>query len=442
MPRVVRVFLAFLCFALAGYAVLGRNFAYLGYPPLYIGEIVLALGIVAALAAGNLAAAILNGPGIMLALLMVWTALRTVPYCDEYGLDAPRDAMIVFYGFFSYISAALILQRPAIWAILIQRYKRFIPFIIFLAPIVPIVGYFSSYPVVLGQPLVGSKWGDLSCHLTAVFAFALIGFARLRPIAVLFILVVELVAFTQGREAMLAFMVGCFVASIFSPDHQVLRRAVAYIGVFAAVMAVAAVLDIQFAPRQGERTISVRQFVLNATSIFTRTDSDLVNPTKEWRLNWWSDIIGYTVKGSYFWSGRGFGPNLADTDGYQTSNLEAGEAPTRSPHNANMTVLARGGVPALVLWIATLGTWLIGILRQLVEARNLGDEWWTGAFAFLLAFWMMIVVASSFDVALEGPVMAVWFWTIHGIGVAALVLHRHRVATLHGGKLRLRVGSA
>jgi O-antigen ligase len=260
--------------------------------------------------------------------------------------------------------------------------------------------------------------------------------------AILFILMAELVAFTQGREAMLAFMVGCFVAAIFSPDRQVLRRVAAYIGIWAAVMAVCAALDVQFAPRQGERSISIRQFVLNATSIFTRTDSDLVDSTKEWRLNWWGDIIGYTVKGPYFWTGRGFGPNLADTDGYQTSNPEAGEAPTRSPHNATMTILARGGVPALVLWIGTLGAWLIGIARQLVEARSLGDQWWTGAFAFLLAYWMMILVASSFDVALEGPVLAVWFWTIHGIGVAALVLHRHRVATLHAGGLRLSARSA
>jgi hypothetical protein len=30
----------------------------------------------------------------------------------EHGLDTPRDAMVLFYGLFSYIIAALILQRP------------------------------------------------------------------------------------------------------------------------------------------------------------------------------------------------------------------------------------------------------------------------------------------------------------------------------------------
>src|SRR5437868_8305794 len=58
MPRLISVYLNFLCFVLAGYVVLGRAFAYLGFPPLYIGEMTLVLGIVAALLAGNLTGAI------------------------------------------------------------------------------------------------------------------------------------------------------------------------------------------------------------------------------------------------------------------------------------------------------------------------------------------------------------------------------------------------
>ena len=96
MPRLVRGYLYALCFILAGYLLLGRAFAYLGVPPLYIGEITLALGIVVALISGRLTSAILNWSGIALALLMLWTAYRTIPYFHEYGFDAPRDAVIVF----------------------------------------------------------------------------------------------------------------------------------------------------------------------------------------------------------------------------------------------------------------------------------------------------------------------------------------------------------
>jgi hypothetical protein len=109
-PRLVRVFLGFFCMVLAGYVVFGRAFAYLGFPPFYIGEIALVLGAAVALMAGNLTSAIFNLPGLALALLMVWTAYRTIPYLPQEGLDAPRDAMMVFYGLFAYVVASFILK--------------------------------------------------------------------------------------------------------------------------------------------------------------------------------------------------------------------------------------------------------------------------------------------------------------------------------------------
>lgn len=418
-PLLVRVFFGFFCFVLAGYVILGRDFAYLGFPPFYIGEIALALGVATALMAGNLTSAILNLPGLALALLMLWTGHRTFPYWNQYGLDALRDAMIVFYGLFAYVIASLILQRPATLLLLVERYKRFISYAVFLSPILA-VGLF--------LPLLGfgPKAADVACHLAAIFAFALIGFIRLRPLAFVVILLVELFAFTQTREAMVVFVVACTLATTFSLDNRAPRRISACIGVCAIILGVLFVFDFRIASDDFRRPISVQQYVENATSIFTGGDSNDV--TKEWRLNWWSDIINYTLHGPYFWTGKGFGPNLADIDGYQTSGSDY--SPLRSPHNAHMTILARGGVPGLVLWIVALGSWFVAVVRQLMEARRLRDNWWAGVFGFLLTYWTMIVVASSFDVVLEGPVMGVWFWTIHGIGLASLVVHRHRAATL------------
>jgi hypothetical protein len=194
-------------------------------------------------------------------------------------------------------------------------------------------------------------------------------------------------------------------------------------------LSVLGALDFHIPGQKEGRDVAVRQLVINATSVFTNTGSERADVTREWRLNWWSDIIDYTVHGLYFWKGKGFGPSLADLDGYQVGDSESGP-PLRSPHNAHMTILARGGVPALLLWIGALGSWLLAVMCQLIEAKKLRDDWWVGVFVFLLAYWTMMVVASSFDVALEGPVLGVWFWTIHGIGIAALILHRHRVTTL------------
>ena len=104
-----------------------------------------------------------------------------------------------------------------------------------------------------------------------------------------------------------------------------------------------------------------------------------------------------------------------------------------------MTILARGGVPAFVLWIVTLGSWLVAVVRQLSEAKRLQDDWWAGIFAFLLSYWTIILISASFDVLLESPVVGIWFWTIHGIGLAALILHRHRVSTLQSPRANVEL---
>ena len=78
-----------------------------------------------------------------------------------------------------------------------------------------------------------------------------------------------------------------------------------------------------------------------------RADSSALEGTKEFRLRWWSDIINYTINGPYFWTGKGFGINLADDDGFQVY----ADHSLRAPHNGHIEILARTGVPGLILWI-------------------------------------------------------------------------------------------
>ena len=248
MPRLISVYLYFLCFVLAGYVLLGRAFAYLGFPPLYIGEITLVLGIAAALMAGNLTGAIFNLPGLALALLMLWTALRTIPYWNIYRFDALRDAVIVFYGLFAYVIASLILQRPATLALLIERYKRFIPCIIFLSPVLPMAGYLSGVPMVWtygSRDIGGPKITELSCHVPAVIAFSLIGFVRLRTLALIFVLLIGLFLASQERQAMLTFTIGCFMASAFSPNRHALRNFFAVVGVLVVMLGIGSALNLR-----------------------------------------------------------------------------------------------------------------------------------------------------------------------------------------------------
>ena len=64
-----------------------------------------------------------------------------------------------------------------------------------------------------------------------------------------------------------------------------------------------------------ERPVSAHQIVENAKSIVGQSGQQ-TEGTKQWRLDWWDIIINDTFHGPNFWTGRGFGLNLADADGF------------------------------------------------------------------------------------------------------------------------------
>ncbi|HEY7458836.1 MAG TPA: hypothetical protein VH765_08800, partial [Xanthobacteraceae bacterium] len=143
--------------------------------------------------------------------------------------------------------------------------------------------------------------------------------------------------------------------------------------------------------------------------------SDDLEGTEEWRRRWWSEIVSYTFQGQYFWQGKGFGINLADDDGFHSPDAEL-----RSPHNAHMTILARMGVPGLAIWMLLQATFGLAMLRAFFRARTEGNTLWAQTDMWILVYWTAMIVNMTFDVYLEGPQGGIWFWSIFGLGLAAL----------------------
>jgi O-antigen ligase len=156
------------------------------------------------------------------------------------------------------------------------------------------------------------------------------------------------------------------------------------------------------------------------TSIVGTSDAGDLHDTKRWRLEWWGVIMDYTVFGEHFWMGKGFGINLADDDGFQCNE----DGSVRSPHNAHMTFLARTGVPGLLIWGLVLLSWAAGITRAYIQSRAARDLRWSGLFLILGTYWLACLINASFDVFLEGPMGGIWFWTIYGVGLAAMRIYR------------------
>jgi O-antigen ligase len=169
-------------------------------------------------------------------------------------------------------------------------------------------------------------------------------------------------------------------------------------------------------PGREGRAISPEQIARNLGSIGGGTGSELEG-TRTWRLLWWNSILDYTFHGPYFWTGKGFGINLT----YDDRIVSDPDVLSRSPHNGHLTILARSGVPGLILWgLLQLG-FAFSMLTGFIRARQSGpDDHRASLFAWILGYWLAFLVNASFDVYLEGPQGGIWFWTVFACGLALI----------------------
>jgi hypothetical protein len=423
-------FLILLGVVLLGYAVDGRGFAYIGVPPLFIGEITLLAGLVA-VASTRGWERVLDLPQILLVLaMMAWGVVRTVPYLGQYQIDALRDAMLYGYATFAIIVAALIVAEPTRLVTLLTRYRKFACIFLAAIPIVSLVYRFGSQDVPhwpwAGVPMIEEKEGDVLVHLSGVLAFWVAGLGEdVHPLWVVLLTLNVAMMGVIDRAGLLAFCAAAAICTIHKPLHGMLWKLIA--AVLAAVL-VLWVSNVHIAVPGGKgREISFDQFKTNFLSMTSDTGADGLDSTKEWRLEWWKSIIHYTVRGKYFWTGKGFGVNLADDDGFQV----LADNSLRAPHSGHLDMLARAGVPGFVLWVVVQLSWLASVINAYVVSRRCREERWQGVFLFLLALWTAFVINASFDVFLEGPMGGIWFWTVFGVGAAATWIYRHRPEVLY-----------
>jgi len=179
--------------------------------------------------------------------------------------------------------------------------------------------------------------------------------------------------------------------------------------------------EIHFTIPGTSREFSVEQLSDSLGSVIGVSERLDLEGTKSWRLKWWGEIRDYTVYGPFFWQGKGYGINLADSDGFQVGTRDE---PLRSPHNSHLTFLARSGVPGFVLWILLQGFWAAAMFWSYIKAAQRQMALWSALFSWLMAYWLAFVVSASFDVFLEGPMAGIPFWSLFGMGWGAHVIFR------------------
>jgi hypothetical protein len=420
--------LMLLCLTLLGYALLGKGWAYVGVPPVFIGELVLFCGLASFVVFGRWRG-LLGVPASWFLLLLVgWGLLRTWPDFGRYGVEALRDGVIWGYSAFALIVGESILAQPSRLVILVRRYRQFSLIFLVCVPFLWTISQFLTAAIPrwpwADVPVLFANGGEVLVHLSGLLAFGVAGLGSgLGLLRLVLLAGCVLLVGTFDRAGLLAFLAVFAVCFCCKPHDRSLWRLIT-LGVLGLV--VLALTDVRVQMPGREREISFGQMAANLASVGGATRTGDLDATKQWRLEWWSDIVAYTVQGRYFWTGKGFGINLADEDGYQVEE----DGSLRSPHNGHLTMLARGGVPGFGLWALVQLSWACGLLGGYVRSHRRGDRHWPGVFLFLLAYWLAFMINATFNVFLEGPMGGIWFWTIYGVGLAALWLYRHQPEVL------------
>lgn len=427
-------YVVFLACLLTGYALTGKSFAYLGVPPLFIGEIVLILGCLALARTGCTVSLLTTLPSLAILSLMSWVLARTVPFVGEHGVDALRDSVIALYSTFAFIVIALLLEKPERLDRAVSFLKTFARFVVPTAVVAYAVARFAEHylPFMPGTriEIISLRAGELGVHLSAAILLVAFGFARAGRIWGCLVVGGVLLIATQNRGALLSILIPVCFGMIASGQ---VGRLIAAGSLAAALLGAAWIADLEIVFPRGARTVSAKAVVDNIMSVVAQDPSGDLDGTKQWRLNWWEAIQNYTVWGPYFWTGKGFGVNLAVADGYLVGTEHGGPL-LRSPHNIHMTFLARAGVPGLLLWWFVCLAWFLMLARNHLMARRRGEGRWANLFLLLACYVSAILINASFDVALEGPMLGIWLWVVVGLGIGASMIYRAPSRSLGGAR--------
>jgi O-Antigen ligase len=415
---------------LCGYMFFDKAFAYIHLPgtPLYVGEIVITIGVLGVLSAtGYLRVPLREEPVLaILTAWFLWGFIRFLPGLQAYGIMAVRDFALCYYCLFAYFIVAALARAPEILDAWIAKFSLVLPWLLVWLPfaliVVSFVHHAPSVPFSGGVSVLNHEPGNAG--IAAIIALGYMWLfpntrsARSRAVLSVIALVTIALAATQNRASLIGGTAGVAAGLVFLSGRERWRLIVRGVAVVALGLGLAIGLSVQIPDTSGAygRAFSVSQLVDNVASIGSGGGAGGLGGTVAGRDQLWSLVFHQQLVEGRLFDGLGFGVNLPYLVG--DTQVTDGPNPLRSPHNSHDDVLARMGLIGLSLWVILWLGWywqLVTGCRRLAR-RELHARRQVAVLCMMVV--STILVTSYFSPQLEGAQIAALQWTAFGVGIA------------------------
>jgi len=331
-------------------------------------------------------------------------------------LDTIRDSFVINYILYAFI-ILLFKDHFLFFFKSICKIYKYYPLVTLVFYLLSLNEYIGSFELFGPYHLLYFKFGDMSVHLFIAFILQLTNLNTYdKPydfINFLIILFLFSVAASFSRGGMFGFILGFGLFFLFIKDKILMIRIKNYLKYlfFALIIIIPVLLTIKGEENFQGRKAGAAQVVNNFTSVFVDSEDGNLSDNKVWRLVWWAQILDYSFSPPYFLAGKGLGISLAADDEILVDTTDD-VAELRSPHNFNLTIMARYGVPIFFLWVA----WLFFNFKRFRSPTLSKLE------LLFLCIQVVFLFNASFDVFLEGPMGAFPFWVFVGVDIACITI--------------------
>jgi len=415
-PRALRL----LFVALVLYAAFGKGFAYAGWPPVFVGEVVLVVVVAAALARPPVAV-----PRSGAALVAVGLAgVATVQFAvDRFAGEQPlletvRGLTPIYYAAYAFAVFALLrhaegrVGRRRVLVAVERAATRAAPFVTVAAAVLALllVGTPVGIPTWPRSqvPLLLTKSTDIAVSLVIVLPLlAAPHVARRSATARRLLLacwsVAAVLIVFRSRGAAVALALGWF--AIRPRPRRIVRP------LMVVTLVLAALYLTGWSVTVGGRELSAQGAADAAASLLGAPTDDEVSgnylDTRNWRSDWWGAIWRDVTTEDMVLHGHGWGDNLAVRHDVVPPGAAADPRVLRLPHNVFFSLAGRAGL------LVAIGFLLVPALTVARSFRNgaAGRSELVGAARGGV---VAAVVVAFTDIFLESPQGGILLWSLLG----------------------------